>query len=372
MFLRVLSVAVAPGCSSSSSSSPTSSPPPGVGERTATPITAASGGQVTGTGVTLDIPAGALAADTTITIDIKDKSKYADSGNIAVNVFEFGPDGTTFSAPVPITLDLYGKTPPSGKEAKIAYYDGSTWQTMPDSAVGSDGKVTATTTHFTPFTVVWVAGQQTGGGCASLDFTPCGGDVTGSWTFTAACVDLGPGSGDPTKGSCPTATGSATVDFTGTATFNSDMTYSINTNTTVSVTYTLPASCVKDCNGGTIGSGGVSRSRRPIRRARATTRAVHHEQQPADHDDDRRHAGQPGGLLRDREHVQGAGHGQLRQHVHLYGDQAVTLERATTDEALSVAKAAEGFALFRDAPAAALGLPRSATSASLVMPQQIL
>ena len=74
-----------------------------------TPVSAAAGGTVAVTdpaltGTQVVIPAGALAADTTITIhQVPDKDPDVLS-------FEFGPEGTTFSAPVTITvkyLDSY-------------------------------------------------------------------------------------------------------------------------------------------------------------------------------------------------------------------------------------------------------------------------
>jgi hypothetical protein len=250
VFLGLSTLAVAPGCGGSDSNgaggSAASTASPGVGEHQEKLITAATGGTVEGTGVSLAIPAGALSADTTITVDIKSKSGYADSDNIAVNVFELGPNGTQFAVPVPLTLDLYDAKAPSGKVAKIAYYDGSAWKALPDSVV-SGGKITATTTHFTAFTVVWENGQQTGGGCASLAFTPCGGDLTGTWKFAAGCADVPPV--DPTDGKCPEATTATAVDFSGTITFNADNTYAVDMSQSSSRTITLPASCV-DALGG--------------------------------------------------------------------------------------------------------------------------
>ena len=217
----------------------------GVGEHHAVAVKAADGGTVTATGVSVAIPAGALAADTTITVDIKDKSTYSGASNIAVNVFELGPSGTKFSKPVPLTLDLGSAKAPTGMTPVIAYYDGSAWQPLADSAV-SGTKVTGSTTHFTPFTIVWSNGMQTGGGCASLDFTPCGGSLVGTWSFTAGCYQLAPGTLDPTKGSCPQVSVAATVDLTGSVTFNSGGTFSSNETTAVSFTIDVPAACLAD------------------------------------------------------------------------------------------------------------------------------
>lgn len=251
LFLGLALVGAAPiaACSSSDSgqnNSPGAKSFPGVGEHQSVAITAATGGTVKGTGVSLDIPAGALSADTTITLDIKDPSGYAGADAIAVNVFDFGPNGTTFTTPVPLTIDLQGQAVPAGKVANLAFYDTtkSAWTVLDGSTV-ANGKVTANTTHFTAFTIVWSAGAgQTGGGCASLDFTPCGGDLTGTWTFSAACLDLPPGQGDPTGGKCPQATAAVTIDMSGTITFAAGGTYDVTGTTSASMSFSVPASCM--------------------------------------------------------------------------------------------------------------------------------
>jgi hypothetical protein len=72
-------------------------------------VTAASGGTVSAPagsaneGTEVDIPAGALAADTTVTIaQVVGDSPYPSN----VLTYVFGPEGTTFSAPVTITLKV--------------------------------------------------------------------------------------------------------------------------------------------------------------------------------------------------------------------------------------------------------------------------
>lgn len=251
--LVALGGAAASGCGSSDSDSgghAAATSFPGVGEHDSVAITAATGGTVSGTGVSLAIPPGALSADTTITVDIKSPSSYADTDTIAVNVFDFGPNGTTFTTPVALTLDLQGQAVPAGKVANLAYFDvaASAWKVLDGSTV-ANGKVTANTTHFTAFTIVWSpAGGQSAGGCASLDFTPCGGDLTGTWSFSAGCYDLPPGAGDPTGGKCPQATVSATVDLSGSVTFNADATYSVDSTTSADISIDVPASCLSANN----------------------------------------------------------------------------------------------------------------------------
>ena len=207
-------------------------------------VTAKDGGTVSGPGVSLAIPPGALAADTTITITITAASGAPGAASIAAaSVFDFGPDGTTFTTGVPLTLDFDAASAPSGATPAIAFLKNGAWQKL-DAGTVAGGKITASTTHFTPFTVVWSGGQQQAGGCSALEFTPCGGDLTGTWSFTAGCVDLSPTQADPTGGKCPSATASATVDFTGTVTFGSDGRYSVDTTQSASITFEVPKSCL--------------------------------------------------------------------------------------------------------------------------------
>lgn len=126
----------------------------------------AVGGTFTAPGATVVIPAGALAADTTLTLTVSDKAGQPNADTIAASIFDFGPNGTKFLKPVTMTLDFTG-TAPSSDVAKIAYLEAGAWVPLTDSAA-SGGKVTATTTHFTPFTVVWSSGGQVSGGCTAL------------------------------------------------------------------------------------------------------------------------------------------------------------------------------------------------------------
>jgi hypothetical protein len=227
------------GCSSSSSDTPAA--PAGVGEHKSVDIKAAEGGTVAVTGGSIDIPPGALAADTTITVDVKDKSAFPNAADVAVNVFDYGPNGTKFLKPVAMSIDLQGVAVPDGKTAKIAYYDGSAWKSLDDSKV-VNGKVTATTTHFTPFTVVFSGGTQTGGSCGQ--FNACGGDLTGTWTYTVGCATIPTSALGAPWSTCATASVTATVDLNGTITFNADNTYALNANIKLSRNGTLPKSCL--------------------------------------------------------------------------------------------------------------------------------
>lgn len=245
LFSAVLAVSVPAfgvGCSSSDSSGGNggAAAPQTISKQ----ISAATGGTVDGPGVKLAIPPGALKADTTVTVTISDKAGAPGADKIAAgSVFDFGPDGTTFNAPVALTLDFTASGGPAGATPKIAFLKDGAWQTLDDSAA-TGGQITATTTHFTPFTVIWSGGQQQAGGCSSLDFTPCGGDLTGTWTFSAGCVDLSPTQADPTGGQCPSASAAATVDMNGTITFSGGNMYDVNFTQNASVTFTIPKTCL--------------------------------------------------------------------------------------------------------------------------------
>ena len=116
------------------------------------------GGTVTDSrGASVEIPAGALAEETTITI-----ATYADGGDIysshGVTPFsggaDFGPDGIQFLKPVTITLPSSRKMVPG--QTQPLFMGGSdprTWE-MIDSVLtaSEDGwSATAEVTHFTPY-----------------------------------------------------------------------------------------------------------------------------------------------------------------------------------------------------------------------------
>lgn len=163
-------------------------------------LKAAEGGTVTAAGLKVTIPAGALAADTAITVTVSDKATAPDAANVVSSVFTLGPDGTQFSTPVSLVMDFDGAAAPSGKKLVIAVLQGGAWQALADSAV-SGTQVTATTTHFSQFAIVWVDGQAVVSGCSAIPFTACGGDPSGLWTIVAVCHDEPVGA--PKFASCP-------------------------------------------------------------------------------------------------------------------------------------------------------------------------
>ena len=207
-------------------------------------VTAAAGGTVTTTGASVSIPAGAMAADATITITPKDKSAFADAASIAGVVYELGPDGSKFTAPVKLALDLGGTPVPAGKEAFVAWYDGQKWVALADSQiVGS--KVEASTGHFTLFAIVFMSKDQVAGGCAgaTATYTGCGGDLVGTWKFDAACLDFNPGAEWAT---CQGAKFVLSVNYGGTVTFGGAPTNSMSMQATMKLNGSayFPKSCL--------------------------------------------------------------------------------------------------------------------------------
>ena len=169
----------------------------GSGGPTQALITAAAGGTVSFGGMKADIPAGALATDTTITVQTVDVSTLPAPSTVVGAVYDLGPNGTTFSKPVKLTFDLDSTKLASDEVPSIAFVKAGAWELLPDSMI-KDGKVVATTTHFTMFGVVKskttstpVAGCPAAGvytlisfKCGTQDITPIWKSIIPSSTLT--------------------------------------------------------------------------------------------------------------------------------------------------------------------------------------------
>lgn len=130
-------------------------------------IVAAEGGAITADGIVLDIPAGALAADTAITLAVSDGSTSPDAASLVAKVYDFGPNGTKFSKPVTLTIAFdAGKL--GSKQPVVSFLDAGKWVALSDSAA-TGGDVVATTTHFTSFGVVGVDAAA----CLAMAKTDC-------------------------------------------------------------------------------------------------------------------------------------------------------------------------------------------------------
>jgi hypothetical protein len=124
-------------------------------------IGATGGKLVSGDGaVTLDIPAGALAADVTFTIA---PATSAPSGAVGT-VWEIGPSGTKFSQPVVLSLRY---DPAVGSNVAVATVVGAHWQPMPTVIDGAGG-AHAAIVHLS----LWAVVRKTAGDC--LNDVSCG------------------------------------------------------------------------------------------------------------------------------------------------------------------------------------------------------
>jgi hypothetical protein len=146
-------------------------------------ITTAAGGKLMIGGATLTIPAGALAADKTLTVTVRAPGAGdPGSANIVGNIYELGPNGTTFVVPVALTLPL-ATTVPSDKKAVVAYLDAASGQWFPVATTVGAGAVTGRIAHFSEYAVLQIPKDEqcpfSGG---------CGGNVEGTWQFTQSCV----------------------------------------------------------------------------------------------------------------------------------------------------------------------------------------
>lgn len=117
----------------------------------------ASGGTVNAGSLAIQIPAGALAADTAITVTRV--SSTAPGGRLA---FRLGPDGTTFSSPVTLTFSYAGAEVAGGADEVmgIAWQDTSGVWVMPGEQTRDPANKTVSvkTTHFSDWSLV--AGAQ--------------------------------------------------------------------------------------------------------------------------------------------------------------------------------------------------------------------
>lgn len=213
-----------------------------VGQSYTASLTAAEGGtlQTPSGAAQLEVPAGALAADTELSVTVA--AKTADT---ASDIYDFGPDGLQFEAPVTLTI-LWDGDPGEGNKAVIAWKDGETWTEIAGSSL-TDGKVTAPVEHFSQFAVVvTAAGVEQQGACGELadSFEACGGALEGTWTIETICLwfdpEEGPFGGDEGPfGDCPEAVYALSFDWVGTYTVDATTIHTsvsrIETHTTVEV-----------------------------------------------------------------------------------------------------------------------------------------
>lgn len=234
-------------CGGSSGSGPASY----VGQESSALIEAIKGGNVAVGAVKVAVPAEALAKDTRVSVEVNDKKDYPDRSRVAIDVYELGPKGTTFTKDVELKFDLKGVRVGKNRRARVAELDEETnsWKALPDTKV-VDGHAVATTKHFSAYTVLL---EETTSGyepvVCDADFTPCGGDIAGAWEFTEGCVTgFSQGTPMPTLSgdSCADTSSSVKVDVTGSAHFGAEQDTNIDQNVVVTSSYTIPLACLDE------------------------------------------------------------------------------------------------------------------------------
>jgi hypothetical protein len=115
-----------------------------------------------GSGV--NVPSGAVGTDTTFTI-VQSNSSPAPTGATPVaKVYNFGPEGATFTKPVVVTIPIDSSKLPAGKTAAdVRIYTapaGSGNYTVLATTVVDDSHVSAPTTHFSDFTAAVTSGPS--------------------------------------------------------------------------------------------------------------------------------------------------------------------------------------------------------------------
>lgn len=108
-------------------------------------IVASQGGFVELDGFRVDIPAGALSQNTTITIDLP-------TDNVLGKrlIADFGPHGTQFNTPVTLTFPLLGVLW-SGSPIEVARWENGAWTSLGGSVNLLGTKLTGQTPHFSTY-----------------------------------------------------------------------------------------------------------------------------------------------------------------------------------------------------------------------------
>jgi hypothetical protein len=114
-------------------------------------VVGAAGGTVTtSTGVTVEIPAGALPGDVTITIDEVSEAPLPSGATSLGKTIQFGPEGQTFASPVKVKLPWSG---PNNVPVEIAHAPrgGSSWTALTENTDFDATHVWAETSSFSWF-----------------------------------------------------------------------------------------------------------------------------------------------------------------------------------------------------------------------------
>jgi hypothetical protein len=108
-------------------------------------IVASEGGFVELQGFRVDIPAGALSANTTVTIDLPTDLVLAKRV-----IAEFGPHGTQFSTPVTLSFPLTDVNLP-GSPIEVGRWENGGWTSLGGSVNSAGTVLQGTTPHFSTY-----------------------------------------------------------------------------------------------------------------------------------------------------------------------------------------------------------------------------
>jgi hypothetical protein len=192
----------------------------------------------------LYVPPNALRSDTTVQIIPRTVDPQTpNSLTVRGSVYELGPSGTVFSPAATLTLPLVA-TPSGSDRAVISYLDPSTNQWVDQNTTAGSGTVAAAITQLGRYAVRFVdinsvgdPGFPIGGSCA---VSPCGGDLTGQWNVSGACLQP---DRNLLSGYCSNATFSAQLTASGTLGFTAGR-YTVNFRVQGTYNAALPSTCV--------------------------------------------------------------------------------------------------------------------------------
>lgn len=108
-------------------------------------IRASEGGSVEIGGFRVEIPAGALPADTLVTIDLPTDATLAERV-----LAEFGPHGIRFQQPVTISFPLEGVLVPDGP-IEVRRWENDGWTSLGGAASADGRSFWSTTPHFSTY-----------------------------------------------------------------------------------------------------------------------------------------------------------------------------------------------------------------------------
>jgi len=181
------------GCSSDDTASNASTTADSGADSSSTAVTetktvgAAGGTFTTSSGVTIEVPAGAVSGDTAFTVTTTTATAPAPltGTNTIGDTYEFGPSGVTFAQPVKVTLPLPAGAPTSNVVLVRLPSGGSEWLPIGGLEAGATS-VTGYTKSFSQFRLVQMVFEQAG--C----FAPTDCNlVSNAGTYTGTCSVAG-------------------------------------------------------------------------------------------------------------------------------------------------------------------------------------